>query len=76
VRHAEPDFAFLALDLSDLATEIEATDLDQIDRAGALRLAADRLKARADDPGRDSPARRTAAAALNRLYGYLREDRA
>lgn len=75
-RHAEPDFAFLALDLSDLATEIEATDLDQIDRAGALRLAADRLKARADDPGRDSPARRTAAAALNRLYGYLREDRA
>ncbi|MBC2834033.1 metallophosphoesterase family protein [Paragemmobacter straminiformis] len=72
----EADFAFFALDLSGLATEIEATDLDQIDRAGALRLAADQLRQRADDSALDGESRRTAAAALNRLYGYLREDRA
>ncbi len=71
-----PDFAWFALDTSALETEVEATDLDQIDRAGALRLAADRLKDRADNPSLDGETRRTAAAALNRLYGYLREDRA
>ncbi len=75
-RDAEPDFALLTLDLTQLATEVEAADLDQIDRAGALRLAADRLKHRADDATLDAETRRTATAALNRLYGYLREDRA
>ncbi|MBU9697255.1 DNA repair exonuclease [Rhodobacteraceae bacterium HSP-20] len=71
-----PDFAWFTLDTTALETEVEATDLDQIDRAGALRLAADRLKDRADDAALDGETRRTAAAALNRLYGYLREDRA
>lgn len=70
-----PDFAWFALDTTSLATEVEATDLDDIDRAGALRLAADSLKDRADDAALDGETRRTAAAALNRLYGYLREDR-
>ena len=69
------DFAYFALDTAALATDIEAADLDDIDRAGALRLAADRLKQRADDDTLDGETRRTAAAALNRLYGYLREDR-
>lgn len=73
---ATPDFAHLTLDLATLATEVEATDLDQIDRAGALRLAADRLRDRAEDASLDPDTRRSAAAALNRLYGYLREDRA
>jgi hypothetical protein len=68
-----PDFAWFALDTSALATQIEVTDLDQIDRAGALRIAADRLKDRADDAAPDGETRRSAA--LNRLYGYLREDR-
>lgn len=75
-QHAQPDFALLILDLAQLATEIEAADLDQIDRAGALRLAADRLKDRADDATADPDTRRIAAAALNRLYGYLQGDRA
>lgn len=75
-RQAEPDFALLTLDLAQLATEIEAADLDQIDRAGALRLAADRLKNRAEDSALDPDTRRIAAAALNRLYGYLQGDRA
>lgn len=69
------DFAYFALDLTALETEVEAADLDDIDRAGALRLAADQLKSRADDMAQDGETRRTAAAALNRLYGYLREDR-
>lgn len=74
-REVAADFAFFDLDLSALATEIEAADLDDIDRAGALRLAADRLRDRATDPALDGDTRRTSAAALNRLYGYLREDR-
>jgi hypothetical protein len=75
-RMIAADFAFFTLDMSGLATEIDATDLDCIDRAGALRMAADRLQARAVDMGMDEGSRKTAAAALNRLYGYLREDRA
>lgn len=74
-RAVAPDFAHFQLDAELLATEVEAADLDDIDRGGALRLAAERLKAKADDDGQDSTARQTAAAALNRLYGYLREDR-
>ncbi len=73
---AAADFAYLALDLSALATEVEAADLDAIDRAGALRLAADRLRDRAADPALDGETRRVATAALNRLYGYLHEERA
>ena len=73
---AAPDFARLDLDLTALDTEVEAADLDQIDRAGALRLAADRLRAAAVDPARAEGPRRISAAALNRLYGYLAEDRA
>lgn len=73
---AAPDFARLDLDLTALDTEVQAADLDQIDRAGALRLAADRLRAAAEDPARAEAARRISAAALNRLYGYLTEDRA
>jgi branched-subunit amino acid transport protein AzlD len=72
----EPEFCHFRLETEGLATEFEAADLDQIDQAGALRLAADQLRARAEDPGRDSTSRRVSAAALNRLYGYLTDDRA
>ena len=75
-QEAQADFAFLALDLVALATEVEAADLDRIDQAGALRLAAERLQARAGDATLPDDTRRTAAAALNRLYGYLSEARA
>jgi DNA repair exonuclease SbcCD nuclease subunit len=68
-----PEFCFFELDAAALQTEFESADLDAIDRGGALRLAADNLSAAAQDPGRTLAARRISAAALNRLYGYLRE---
>jgi hypothetical protein len=71
----EPEFCHFRLEMEELATEFEAADLDEIDQAGALRLAADRLRAGAEDASRDSASRRISAAALNRLYGYLKDDR-
>ena len=71
----EPEFCHFRLETEGLETEFEAADLDQIDQAGALRLAADRLRAGAEDTSRDSASRRISAAALNRLYGYLKDDR-
>lgn len=70
-----PEFCHFELDVSALQTEFEAEDLDVIDRNGALRLAADSLSIAAQDEGRTSDARRISTAALNRLYGYLWEDR-
>ena len=70
-----PEFCHFGLDAVELATEFETADLDEIDQAGALRLAADRLRAGAEDTNRDSASRRVSAAALNRLYGYLKDDR-
>lgn len=68
---AAAEFCVLDCDVAALATEYEAADLDAIDRAGALRQAADALHAAATDPARDEAARAVNAAALNRLYGYL-----
>ena len=68
-----PEFCHFGLDLNGLATEFAVTDLDDIDRAGALRMAAEDLRRAAEDDSRDGPARHVSAAALNRLYGYLRE---
>jgi len=70
INDAMPDFAFLELDESRLATECEAGDLDQIDRAGALREAADALLAEAEDAARPLRDREIAQAALARLYTY------
>jgi hypothetical protein len=67
---AAPDFAWLDLDETGLATECEAGDLDRIDRAGALREAANALLAESADASRSADARAIAAAALARLYGY------
>lgn len=63
-----PDFAFLDLDESELATECEAADLDLIDRGGALREAADVLLAEAGDPARSAAERDVSRAALTRLF--------
>ncbi|ANL68579.1 exonuclease SbcD protein (plasmid) [Rhizobium phaseoli] len=65
-----PDFAFLELDDIGIATECEVEDLDQIDRGGALREAANALRAEADDESRASSERDIARAALVRLYSY------
>lgn len=45
-------------------------DLDQIDRAGALREAADMLLAESTDTAQSAEARAVASAALSRLYEY------
>lgn len=65
-----PDFAWLDLDEAALATECDVEDLNQIDRAGALREAADVLLAESTDTARSAEARAVAAAALSRLYDY------
>ncbi len=64
------DFAWLEFSQSDLATECEAGDLDAIDRAGALREAADALLGEGADPTRSGEDRDVAMAALSRLYAY------
>jgi spore coat polysaccharide biosynthesis protein SpsF (cytidylyltransferase family) len=73
VAHLAPDFAYFNLDTSALGLDFDVTDLDTIDRAGALRMAADQLAADAADQARAPEDRRIAAGALNRLYGYLTE---
>ncbi|MGN6772496.1 MAG: metallophosphoesterase family protein [Rhizobiaceae bacterium] len=70
VEDARPDFASLAFDDAALATECDAGDLDAIDRAGALREAADALLAEADDTARSAEEREIARAALGRLFAY------
>ncbi|PIE08561.1 MAG: hypothetical protein CSA74_01680 [Rhodobacterales bacterium] len=74
-RAAAPEFGFFELVTEALATELAPADLDAIDRAGALRIAADALAARAADPAAPGETRRLAEAAINRLYGYLHEAR-
>lgn len=70
IESATPDFAFLELDEAGLMTECEVEDLDRIDRAGALREAANTLLAEAGDESRSATERETARAALARLYSY------
>jgi DNA repair exonuclease SbcCD nuclease subunit len=70
VEQAAPDFAHLELDATDLATDCESTDLDLIDRAGALRDAADALLAESTDVTRSARERDIAREALVRLFTY------
>jgi DNA repair exonuclease SbcCD nuclease subunit len=70
VEHARPDFAWMEFDDQALITECEADDLDAIDRAGALREAADALLAEANDAARSAEEREIARMALGRLYAY------
>lgn len=73
IERASPDFAWLDLHETGLATECDVADLDRIDRAGALRDAADALLAESEDAARSSADRAIAAAALARLYGYVQQ---
>lgn len=70
IKHLAPDFAHLDLDTSALATDCDSTDLDQIDRAGALREAADALLAESQDDARSTRDRDIAREALVRLFTY------
>lgn len=71
-----PDFGWFAADLSALAVEALPEDLDQIDRAGALRAAAEVLLAEAEDAALSQSERETASAALARLYALTQEVQA
>jgi hypothetical protein len=68
-----PEFALLDLIANGLGTLHNITDLDAIDQAGAMRLAAERLMAEANDDALAESDRDIAAAALNRLYAYTTE---
>lgn len=65
-----PDFAYLRVNDTDLVTEVETGDLDAIDRAGALREAADLLLAESENPALAGTDRAIARDALARLYSY------
>jgi DNA repair exonuclease SbcCD nuclease subunit len=71
-----PDFGWFAPDLSALAVEALPEDLDQIDRAGALRQAAEVLLAESAEAALSQSDRDTASAALARLYALTQEVRA
>lgn len=74
-RHTEritPDFAYLEQNYTALSTVYDVTDLDEIDRGGALRDAADALFSKAQDPGESAAEREIATAALSRLYSFAK----
>ena len=64
-----PEFAHFDLRTDALGTHYDPEDLDEIDRAGALRLAADMLMEEAGSASDGD----VAADALARLYAYTRE---
>lgn len=70
---AAPDFGWCETDLSQLTTETRVEDLDQIDRAGALRQAAEALMAEASDPALAAETRAVATAALSQLFALALE---
>lgn len=65
-----PDFLHAALSLEGLTRVPDPADLDLIDRAGALRTAADRLAAEAGDASLDPGARARAETALALLFAF------
>jgi hypothetical protein len=70
VDSVRPEFAFLDLDDGELMIDFDAADLDRIDRAGALREAADALLAEARDDRKSHDEQEVASNALKRLYAY------
>ncbi|MDO8358932.1 MAG: DNA repair exonuclease [Devosia sp.] len=67
---AAPDFAHLELNETALVTDCESDDLDRIDRAGALREAAEALLKESSDEARSSADRDISREALVRLFTY------
>ncbi|WID95081.1 DNA repair exonuclease [Bosea vestrisii] len=65
-----PEFALMQLEAQALVTECETDDLDRIDRAGALRQAADALLVESRDTTRSEGEREAARDALMRLFSY------
>lgn len=73
VQRIAPDLAHLELRDEGLVTEYEADDLDLIATGGALRAAAEELRAEAERDEGSAEVRRVAQAALNRLWSLVRE---
>lgn len=65
-----PEFGYAALDTEGLLTECGTSDLDLIDRTGALRQAAEALLAESGDHSRSGDEREVAREALARLFSY------
>jgi len=74
IMRNEPDFLWAESDLSGLGMAYEVSDLDEIDRQGALRAAADALDRDAKDEARTPEDRATAEAALSYLFSYAAEQ--
>ena len=68
-----PDFALMTYDDSRLAIDHNPDDLDAIDKAGALRKAADALLSEARAEAAPEETRRVAERALSRLYSLSLE---
>ncbi|QXT38587.1 metallophosphoesterase family protein [Gymnodinialimonas ceratoperidinii] len=74
IAQASPDFLWAEATLDALRLIHDTSDLDQIDRHGALRAAADVLAAEAEDTSRTPEERTTARTALSYLFSYVGED--
>lgn len=72
ILKAGPDFLWHAHDMSALAIDHQVEDLDLIDRNGALRTAAEKLQAQAQNAATDLE-RLVASRALARLFTYALE---
>ena len=68
-----PDFAHFDLVTDAVGTQYDSADLDEIDRGGALRLAADTLVSEAESETLSQSERDVAGDALARLHAYVRE---
>ena len=66
-----PDLAHFELLTEGLGTQYEAADLDEIDRGGALRMAAETLVSEAQSETLPQSDRDVAADALARLHAYV-----
>ena len=71
---AAPEFAYFEFNDTELATECAVGDLDEIAKSGALRLAAEALYGEAEDAAMSVEDRTVAAAALRRLYSFVRRE--
>lgn len=70
---AAPDFLWAEANFDGLGLVHDTSDLDQIDRQGALRAAAQTLVDEAEDQSRSASDRAAAAAALSYLFSYAAE---
>jgi hypothetical protein len=73
IAAATPDFLWHRADLDHLGLVHDTSDLDAIDRQGALRAAADALAREAADDSLPPEVRETAQAALSHLFSYALE---